>query len=365
MGGGYTAFEDDPVSVWSNPAGMASQSGGMSLQAQTYPVYKRSDSAVPPGRVPARVGLNGPAGVPSFFGALYQIGSEERPQALGVCFTSPLLLRMAFDGPDDSVSPNVWTTTQSFFRIRLAYARDFRFRPVGEEGWMPHLSVGLGGDLAFSRFEMTDLVLDKTDRETRSEFGGGLGMLLGLFDNTRNLKINVGMAYQSAIGLDMRELHGEDLLNGPSLNWPEQIHIGILVYLLEGLPLRLTADALLTNWRGASERSELPGVDSFSRTVTFSVGGEYRVSLDGATTLFPRLGVRFYDPPWLTNQRGRLPATEEWQLVLSTRDDRFVVFSAGLGVSFTGAGGRVTSLDVSFEIGGDAPGAAIGITAGF
>lgn len=365
MGGGYTAFEDDPVSIWSNPAGMATQSGGVSLQDQTYTIYKRAGSSVPPGHLPGRLGLNEPAAVPSFVGALYQIGSVERPQAVGICVASPVLLRMAFDGPDDSVSPNVWTTTQSFFRVRLAYARDFRFRPVGEEGWLPHLSVGLGGDIAFTRFEMTDPVLGETDRENRSEFGAGLGLVLGVFDNTRNLKVNLGFSYQSSIGFDLRELHGEDLREGPGFDWPEQVQFGVLVYLLEGLPLRLTADVQLTNWNRANERSEIFGVESFSRTVTYSLGAEYRVVVDSATTLFPRVGVRFLDPPWKTNHRSRLPATEEWQMVVSSRGDRLVAFTAGLGVSFTSAAGRVTSLDASFEIGGDAPGAAVGITAGF
>src|SRR5258706_13562532 len=36
MGGSYTAFEDDPISVWLNPAGIATQPDQMSLCYQTY-----------------------------------------------------------------------------------------------------------------------------------------------------------------------------------------------------------------------------------------------------------------------------------------------------------------------------------------
>ena len=35
MGGSYTAFEDDPVSVWLNPAGIANQITQMSASYQT------------------------------------------------------------------------------------------------------------------------------------------------------------------------------------------------------------------------------------------------------------------------------------------------------------------------------------------
>ncbi|MDP6959865.1 MAG: hypothetical protein QF645_13760, partial [Planctomycetota bacterium] len=40
MGGSYTAFEDDPVSVWLNPAGIATQQDQLSLSYQTYTAYQ-------------------------------------------------------------------------------------------------------------------------------------------------------------------------------------------------------------------------------------------------------------------------------------------------------------------------------------
>src|SRR2546428_3772178 len=40
MGGSYTAFEDDPVSVWLNPAGIATQPDAFALAHQTYTTYE-------------------------------------------------------------------------------------------------------------------------------------------------------------------------------------------------------------------------------------------------------------------------------------------------------------------------------------
>ena len=39
MGGSYTAFEDDPVSVWLNPAGIATQPDQASISYQSYTAY--------------------------------------------------------------------------------------------------------------------------------------------------------------------------------------------------------------------------------------------------------------------------------------------------------------------------------------
>ena len=40
LGGGGTAFEDDPHSIWLNPAGIATQPGGLAISFQTYPFYE-------------------------------------------------------------------------------------------------------------------------------------------------------------------------------------------------------------------------------------------------------------------------------------------------------------------------------------
>ncbi|HXX93872.1 MAG TPA: hypothetical protein VEN81_09575, partial [Planctomycetota bacterium] len=47
MGGSYTAFEDDPVSVWLNPAGIATQLTSASIAYQTYTTYPLHETKAP------------------------------------------------------------------------------------------------------------------------------------------------------------------------------------------------------------------------------------------------------------------------------------------------------------------------------
>jgi hypothetical protein len=366
MGGGSSAFEDDPLSVWCNPAGLATQQSGAALELQTYAVYRQNDVSVPPTHFSGAIGFNDPGPLPSYLGGVYQVGTVERPQAVGICFVSPVLLRMAYDAPDDFdglgnlVSPNTWKTVQRLSRLRLAYARDFKFRPAGEEGWFPHLSIGLGMDVGFSSLRMEDPVIDQDRHGSKSEFGAGFGFLLGAYDNTRNLKINIGGAYQTSISFDLAIPVTQAVRNAPALNWPNQVQLGALVYLLEGLPLRLSAEVQFVDWQNAGAPSDIPGVGRFSRTTITSFGGEYRISWSPTTLILPRLGIKLYDAPWTTRDKARLPAFEEWQLRITTRAERFTVFCLGFGISFLGEGGGATSLNVSVEFGADAPVAALG-----
>lgn len=371
MGGGASAFEDDPLSVWSNPAGLATQQTGASLEYQTFVVYRRHDSSVSPTHFPAATGFNDPGAAPSYFGGVHQLGTVERPQAIGLCFVSPMMLRMAYDAPDDVdglgnlVTPNTWTTVQRFSRVRLAYARDFRIRPVGEEGWLPHLSIGLGMDVGFTTLRMEDPFVDQDRRGSKSEYGAGFGFLLGAYDNTRNLKINIGGAYQTAIGFDLSFPVTQAPRDAPAMNWPSQIQLGTLVYLLDGLPLRLSAEIQFVDWRNAASKSEIPGLDRFTRSTTGSLGAEYRVPWSPKVLLYPRLGVRFLDAPWGSRDRALLPAYEEWQLRVTTSGERFTVFCLGIGLSFLGEGGGVTSLNLAAEFGADAPSVAAGVVVVF
>jgi hypothetical protein len=358
MGGATVAFEDDPVSVWCNPAGMATQQPGAALEYSTYTAYRENDRA--------RTGFNEPSWMPSFVGGVYQIGSVERPQALGICFVSPILLRMAYEVTDPGLpTPETWKTVQSFSRLRLAYARDFKFRPLGEEGWFPHLSIGLGMDIGFTTMKMENTAADEDRRGSKTEFGAGFGFLLGVYDNTRNLKVNVAGAYQTSIGFDLAMPVTSQDLDAPVLNWPDQVQLGALVYLLEGMPLRLSAAVHFVDWTNAGSPSDVPGVGRFTRTTVSSLGGEYRLPLTPATLFLPRIGVRFYDAPWLTRDQARLPAVEQWQLRISTRGERFVVFCAGFGLSFLGQGGGATTFNVAFEVGADAPAVALGVVVVF
>jgi len=358
MGGGSCAFEDDPVSVWCNPAAMATQQTGASLEFQTFGVYRQNDRSTPPTHFSGEMGFNDPAPLPSYVGGVYQVGTVERPQAIGVAFVTPIMLRTAFGTPDDPGTTDTWKTWQRFSRFRLAYARDFRFREVGEEGLFPHLSFGLGMDIGFTTLRMEDPTIDRDHRGSKSEFGAGFGLLLCAFDNTRNLKVNLAGAYQTSIAFDLAVPAPPTASDAPALNWPNQIQLGALVYLLEGMPLRLSAEIQFVDWDNACKPSDVLGADSFTRTVVASVGAEYRIPLTGSMVIFPRLGVRFYDAPW--KARDKLPATDAWQLRITTSAERFTIYCLGFGLSFLGAGGGAVTLNVAVEFGADAPAVALG-----
>src|SRR5262245_65054811 len=89
MGGSYTAFEDDPVSVWLNPAGIASQPDQMSIAYQTYTAYPKGLERGPNDTVgfstQATTVWSDPALLPSFIGFVFQVGSSEEPMAVGLC----------------------------------------------------------------------------------------------------------------------------------------------------------------------------------------------------------------------------------------------------------------------------------------
>src|SRR5436190_19257775 len=105
MGGGIAAFEDDPVSVWCNPAGLATQQSGGAVETQTFAAYHRNS--------PATLAVNDPAAVPTYVGAFFQLGTVERPQGIGLCYVTPMILRMVFDTPD--VTPSTTLKTDQRF----------------------------------------------------------------------------------------------------------------------------------------------------------------------------------------------------------------------------------------------------------
>src|SRR5689334_24006256 len=84
MGGSYTAFEDDPVSVWLNPAGIATQPSAMSISYQsytTYPIGEETTSTGTKTTADAQTTMVDPAFIPSYLGFVFQIGSAESPMA--------------------------------------------------------------------------------------------------------------------------------------------------------------------------------------------------------------------------------------------------------------------------------------------
>src|SRR5258708_38237243 len=97
MGGSYTAFEDDPVSIWLNPGGIATQTDGGIINYQTYTLYdlKTSPSGAP-STTRSQLGWSDPAFLPSYLGVTFQLGTSDSPQALGICFAPPFRLRLRY-----------------------------------------------------------------------------------------------------------------------------------------------------------------------------------------------------------------------------------------------------------------------------
>ncbi|HLY11395.1 MAG TPA: hypothetical protein VKW04_18980 [Planctomycetota bacterium] len=369
MGGSYTAFEDDPVSIWLNPGGIATQTDGGTIDYQTYTLYDLKTS--PSGGAPtsrSQLGWSDPAFLPSYLGAIFQLGSSESPQALGICFATPFRLRLAYLPYDfttgaSGTTPGL-TVDQSFYRIRAAYARDFRFKP---EGLFTHLAIGIGGDVNITDWTFTEFkvinggtdtaTLTFTDRNVG--FGGGAGLLLGVYDNRSDFKVNFGAAYQSKASYSF----SIDAVDVPLFDWPNQFQGGLTFYLLDGLPLRLTADAQVIQWSSAVRHSLLSGVSSFRNVTNYSAGAEYAIPASERVKLYPRAGVRYFNAPW--SDQNDLPAVGLQRLAITTKSGSFVIGSFGLGVGWANDAGKSRMFDLGVDFGGDQPGFALAFTMEF
>ncbi len=372
MGGSYTAFEDDPVSIWLNPAGIATQPNALSLAYQSYTTYEIELNASLFGgadpRVPAATTWSDPALIPSYLGVVVQVGSAESSGAFGFCFTSPFILKFPVSLVDDDDVPGS-TFEQVFYRFRTAYAHDLRFVPPGEEGAFTHLALGLALDLGISRIHFTELSpqyfsdpleLDLSD----TGVGGGVGLLLGVYDNTRNFKVNLGAAWQSKIHYRF----SASPTFATQFDWPNQYQVGVTFYLLEEMPLRLTFDAQRIAWGGATADSSLPDGHDFEDVNNYSIGAEYRLKIPGlleSMTFYPRAGFRFEDAPWDSTDRPELPAIRERRMIIDPKDDLYRIWSIGLGVGWASEGGAGRMIDLAFERGGDANNFALGLSLEF
>jgi hypothetical protein len=369
MGGSYTAFEDDPVSIWLNPGGIATQTDGGTIVYQTYTLYDLKTS--PSGGAPttrSQIGWSDPAFLPSYLGAIFQLGSSDSPQAIGICFATPFRLRLAYNPYDfttgtSSATPGL-VVDQSFYRIRAAYARDFIFKP---EGLFTHLAVGVGADVnitdwTFSEFKVINGGTDTatlTFSDRNVGFGGGAGLLLGVYDNRSNFKVNLGAAWQSKASYSF----SIDAVDVPLFDWPNQYQGGLTFYMLDGLPLRFTADAQVIQWSSAVRHSLLPGVNSFRNVTNYSAGAEYAIPVSERVKMYPRAGVRIFNAPW--SDENNLPAVGLQRLAIDTKSGSFVIGSFGLGVGWSSDTGKSRMFEVGADVGGDQPGFALAFTMEF
>ena len=360
MGGSYTAFEDDPVSIFLNPAGIATQPDQLSVVYQTYTAYPVRGARIPTGGidydVEASTILGVPAIVPSYLGAVFQLGDEDSPMAIGICYARPYHLKYAMDEVED-LGPQVFEPDsdmeQSLSRFRVSYAYDVRFRKVGEPGFLTHVAFGLAADIGYVEWDFSGPDMESDDRQT--SFGFGFGLLAGLYDDAEAFKVNFGLAYQS--GVRFQFSLDPDIL--PAFDMPQQLNTGLTFFLLEGTPLRVTVDFQWIDW---SETAERPAIGSeftqFEDAYNFSIGMEYRISVSEEVSLFPRLGYRFVDAPW--EDSNNLPVVGVYKLVLDTDENRFNIFTLGLGVSWITEEGKTKSVNVAADFGGDSINVAVG-----
>ncbi len=363
MGGSYTAFEDDPVSIWLNPAGTATQATQFSIAYQTYTTYPVDQSSAQGGTltqfsVEPETSLVSPVFIPSFAGVVFQLGDAENPMAIGICYARPYHLNYAMDritlsGGQIKFSPEN-NVEQSFIRFRTSFAYDFRFREPTEPGFFSHIGLGVGLDVGYVDWEFSGTVANETGSAT--SVGFGLGLLAGIYDNTESFKLNLGLAYQSAIQYDFDI--DPDVL--PAFDMPQQFNAGLTFYLLSGTPLRITLDFQWINWSETAEDPLFPKYTSFEDAVNYSIGVEYRVAVSDTIFLYPRMGFRRFDAPW--DDENRLPATGRFRLVLETDSEIFNIFTGGMGVSWTTEEGKVRQVDLAGDFGGDSYNVAMGYT---
>ena len=93
MGGSYTAFQDDPLLVWLNPAGIATQPDQLSVAYQTYTAYPKKETRGPGNTtvfgVSGETILPSPLIIPSYIGFVAQVGDPDNPWAIGAGFARP------------------------------------------------------------------------------------------------------------------------------------------------------------------------------------------------------------------------------------------------------------------------------------
>jgi long-subunit fatty acid transport protein len=364
MGGSYTAFEDDPVSVWLNPAGIATQPDQLSIAYQTYTAYPKGRERGPGDTVnftvkPVTI-AGDPAVLPSYIGFVFQAGDSSSPLAIGVCYAQPYLLDYAMDQVKDPNQPEFVPEAevqQVFGRFRVCVAKDWRIKEVGTAGLFTHFSAGAGVDIGYERWHFSGLGEDTTT--SNIGVGFGLGTLLGLYDDYDAFKVNLGVAYTSAIKYDFRI----DPTILPSFDMPQQLNVGLTFYLLKGTPLRVTIDFQWIDWSATAQKPQFSNFDGFQDAMNYSMGIEYRITVSDKASLYPRLGYRRFDAPW--KDRKDLPMTGPFRLVLDTKAQAFNLVTYGIGISWSTDNSKVRSVDIAGDAGGDAVNFAIGLTMEF
>jgi len=355
MGGSYTAFGDDPVAIWSNPAGIAAQPTQFAITYQSFTQYEFDDvdmviSSEVEGE--AEQGLLDPPITPSFAGVVAQLGDKDLEMAASIAFIRPFQIKYVYWFEDPTLDDLATQTDQQFSRIRAAFALGKRLSETS--GFLTRVAGGVALDYVYTRYrEIDQSPLDDAwsliFEDSESSAGLGAGILLTVYESD-TFMVDAGAAFNSAVEFNF----DLDPNIYPVWDWPALASAGLAFYLLEGYPLRVTADLQWIAWKAAVGEPD-PSMNGFDDTLSFSTGAEYRFRLKENNWLYTRAGFKSYDTPW--GDEDELPAVGMSQLKIDTKGDRVEILTLGLGLYWsrkTAAGEmRMLGVDLAVELMGE------------
>ncbi len=355
MGGSYTAFGDDPVAVWSNPAGTATQPSQLALTYQSFTQYEFDgfSVAIPPdAQGEPEQGLLDPPITPSFAGVVVQMGTPDLEMAASIAYVRPFQIKYVYVFDDPGLGTLLTQTDQQFSRFRSSFAASARLS--SEPGWFTQAAAGLGGDFVYSKYKEIDQNPDPgaetlVFEDSESAAGWGAGVLLTAYESD-SFRADLGAAYNSAVDFNF----DLDPNVYPVWDWPALASAGLAFYLGSAYPLRLTIDAQWIAWEEAVGEPD-PSQEGFDDTLSFSAGAEYRFLIGESKRLYARAGFKSFDTPW--GDESDLPSVGLSQLRIETKGDRIEILTLGLGFYWTRktaeGEARLAGLDLAVELFGE------------
>jgi hypothetical protein len=353
MGGSYTAFGDDPVAIWTNPAGTATQNSQVALTYQSFTQYEigsLGDTFSLPTRGDAEQGLLDPPISPSFAGVVVHMGEGNVEMAASIAYIRPFQIKYVYSF-DFGGEQLITQTDQQFSRIRAGYGASFR---LSDGRWFRTLALGVGVDFVYTHYKETDQNVDpnrdtQVFQDSESAVGYGAGLLTTLFESD-SFRLDFGAAYNSRA-----KFHFDlDPIIYPVWDWPALASGGFALYLGEGYPLRITLDHQWIGWENSVGQPD-PGIDHFRNTYSFSLGAEYRFKVGEKNRLFARAGLKSYDTPW--KDKNNLPGVGTSRLEIETKGDRVEILTLGLGFYWTRktweGEARTSGIDFAVELFGE------------
>jgi long-subunit fatty acid transport protein len=356
MGGSYTAFGDDPVAIWTNPAGTATQSSQFAVTYQSFTQYEftsLSDTIVRPTTGDPEQGLLDPPISPSFAGVVVRMGEGDLEMAASIAYIRPFQIKYvySFTDPNDPLEDLITQTDQQFSRIRAAYGASLR---VSDSMFLKTVALGVALDFVYTHYKEVDQspVAGRDSQvfeDSESSIGYGLGLLITAFESD-GFRVDLGAAYNSRVDFKF----DLDRVIYPVWDWPALASGGFAFYIGEGYPLRVTVDVQWIEWSNSVAPPD-PGFDRFRNTWSFSAGAEYRFRVSEKNRLFVRAGFKSFDTPW--KDEDNLPAVGASQLTIDSKGDRIEIMTLGLGfywIRKTAEGEtRTSGLDLAIELFGE------------